>query len=270
MKSKIHIFILIIIIFLSFTSCEAKKAENIYYSSIDAWVNNQYEDAIQSFISLTRIYPKNELVDDSFFWIASIYHYYLKQSKQAIYYYKILIKSFPESEFYAKSNFSIAQIYEKGGKNDIENAIYTYQDIINYKNTTDKQEIESYKAIAKNYIKIKQYKNARFILKKMYQKYSSNEEILDNIYSLIALSYSQEGKIKLASATYEEAILKVRKNSLKENNYYKLAKVYENQGRLKDSIQLYQKLLDTSGIHNRQKYSFKLKSLQARIRKTTK
>ena len=253
-------------------SCQNKKAEDIYNLSILAWENDQYGEALQNFIAFTKTYPKHKLADDSLYWIGGIYQFDLKQPHQAVSYYKVLIQQFPNSEFFVKSSFYIARIQELGDSSDIENSIYTYQDVLNSKDITSQEELKAYLGIARSYIKINQWQNARFALKKAVENYNEDEKILADIYTLLALSYQQEGKAKLAEIAYKEAVSKIRDISLQIQIYRKLAKIYENQGDLKNSIFTYQKLLSLAdnNLLNQKQYELKLKALRNRFAKTTK
>lgn len=259
---------LILISLILFVGCNNKKVDELFYSSINDLKSSQYQKALQGFITVTRNYPNHRLVDDSFYWIGNTYQYYLYQPKRSLNYYMTIIKNFPNSEFYIQSNFRVAKIYEQEDVN-IENSIYIYQNILNHKNSTNEEKIVAYENIAKNYIKLNQYQNARFILKKMYQEYKIYEEVLSIIYNLISLSYHREGKLNLAAASYREALLKIKDNDLKEEIYYKLAEIYENQGNLVDSVKLYQKIVDNSQSGN-QHYKLKLDMVESRLKKTKK
>ena len=196
-------------------SCQNKKAEDIYNLSILAWENDQYEEALQNFIAFTKTHPKHELADDALYWIGAIYQFDLKQPQQAVSYYKVLIRQFPNSQFFIKSSFYIAAIQEVGNSSDVENSIYTYQDILNSKDITPQEELRAYLGIAKSYIKINRQQNARFALKKVFEDHNEDEKILSDIYSLLALSYQQEGKVKLAEIAYKEAVSKKKNNGMR-------------------------------------------------------
>ena len=101
---------------------------------------------------------------------------------------------------------------------------------------------------------------------------SEDEKILADIYSLLALSYQQEGKVKLAKIAYKEALSKIKDTSLQIKIYRKLAKIYENQGDLKDSILAYQKLLSLAdnNLINQKQYESKLQALKKLLVKTTR
>ena len=265
-------FFLLFFFIALLVSCQNKKAENMYNFSILAWENDQYGEALQNFIAFTKTYPKHELADDALYWIGAIYQFDLKQPQQAVSYYKVLIQQFPNSEFFVKSSFYIAKIQELGNASDVENSIYTYQDILNSKNITPQEEVKAYLGIAKSYIKINQQQNARFALKKAVENYNEDEKILSDIYTLLALSYQQEGKVQLAKITYKEAISKIRDTSLQIQIYRKLAKIYESQVDLKNSILAYQKLLSLAdnNLINKKQYESKLKSLKKRFARITR
>ena len=216
---KIFLFFFCVAMLLS---CQNKKAENMYNFSILAWENEQYEEALQNFIAFTKTYPKHSLADDALYWIGAIYQFDLKQPQQAGSYYKVLIRRFPDSQFFIKSSFYIAAIQELGAQSDIGNSIYTYQDILNSKNITPQEELKAYLGIARSYIKINRYQNARFALKTVFEHHSEDEKILADIYSLLALSYQQEGKVKLAKIAYKEALSKIKDTSLQIKIYRKL------------------------------------------------
>ncbi len=259
-------FYLFVFVSLFFLGCEGRNAQRIFNSAVRSWDNQRYEEALQNFIAVARTYPKHYLADDALYWIATTYQFYLKRPRQAIVYYKSLIHQFPKSEFLINSNFYIAKIYEKGDSSKIENAIYIYQDLLNTNEITPEQVLKSYQAIVNNYMKIAQYQNARTVLKKMYQKYSNKEEIVSNIYILIASSYEKESKFKFAEITYKEALGKVRTKELQHKIYFKMANLLEANGNFKRAIKIYKNLLSNTSAELKTEYNFKILALQKRLK----
>ena len=261
MKKIILLFCLFI-----FYGCE-NNTRKIFNTAVQLWNNEKYVESLQNFIAVAKTQPNHNLADDSLYWIATTYHFYLNQPNQAINYYKNIIRQFPKSEFAANSYFYIAKIYEQGNSSSIENAIYVYQDLLaNDDLITDEEVMKIYLSIIKNYIKIEQYQNARVILKKMYQKYTNNEEIIAKVYLLLGKSYEKENKFKFAEITYKEAIKKIRISKYREQILFRIANLLETNGEWRQAIKIYERLNKEANNTKVAEYNFRINALKKRLK----
>ena len=234
---------LLLIIVLSFylaTCTNVKEAEDLFNRAILLWEKMEYDEAIEHFITLTKLHPSSHLVDDSLYFIANIYHIHLNENKQAIRYYRYLNKRFSDSEFYADSLKNLASLHVHN-KDDIDKAIRIYR-TIQEEFPAGENFVENQIEIAKLMIRKNDFGIARAELKKLIENDQSkqNKAIA---YSLIGFSYYQEGKIELARLAYQAAQQFDKVGQTKWYSAINLAGIYEEEGDLKQSLDTFENLL---------------------------
>ncbi|MGK0290237.1 MAG: TolA-binding protein [bacterium] len=234
----------IIILSLSFplASCQQDEGKRMFDYALKLWEKEKYDESIQNFIALTKAFPKHHLVDDSLYWIAKIYHYYLKEPKQAIRFYRSLNKTFVnKSEYYYNSMIELAQIYETQPDEFKWKAIKIYNKLQQLKISRIQWEQNQYK-LAKIYFHLKQYESTRLELKNLIVN-RPNSKYLAHSYYLIGFSYYLEGKIKLAELTFKETDKRFNYSRKSLPAALRLADIYEERGQLTEALAESKKML---------------------------
>ena len=191
-------------VFLS-GGCTRNEDSELFNEAVEFWKNEEYENSIQNFITLTKTHPNSRLTDDSLFWIAGIYNHYLQEPQQAIRYYRALSKK-RDSEYYKDAMRELADIYLNSNTENRNRAILIYRKLQSLDLDVEKWEENQYR-IVNYYLDSGDYELARVELKKFAER-TNDPAWLMQIYRLIGFSYYIEGNLALAEKTYREAFEK--------------------------------------------------------------
>jgi len=103
----------------------------LYTSGKQAFDEGQYEIARQKFIELLSRYPKSENADNAQFWIGEIY-YREKMYTNAILEYQKVIENYPDGNKVPASLLKQGlSFYNMGGQDDLTNARFFLQEVVN-------------------------------------------------------------------------------------------------------------------------------------------
>jgi TolA-binding protein len=249
-------------------ACNRSDSDLIFNEALSLIDEKRYDEAIQNLITLTMSYPDDQLVDDSFFWIANIYEHYLKDQKQAIRFYRTLNKRFNNSEYYYQSMAGLARVYASLGDSEKRKAILIHQKLEKSPLGEGEKEKNQYQ-LAQLYFDLKMYENARAELKKLIVN-SKNRDYVPKAYHLIGFSYYVEGNKQLAELTFKEADKKFDYSRTSLDSAISLADIYEESNHLQSAIDVYQSILGRL----KQKEVFyqlakdRIAKLQSRLQKT--
>ena len=235
--------LLFLIIFLS--ACQRDEAQQMFESGMTLWEERKYDEAIQNLVALTKAFPEHHLVDDSLFWIASIYEHYLKDPDQAVRFYRSLNTNFADSEYNTRSMLGLARVRATQGEEGKLVAIRILMKLQKQKNPPLDKAIweQNQLQLAQLFFDIKNYERGRMALKRLILELP-NSEYLSLAYYRIGDSYKKEGKLELAKLAFIEADKKFNHSRRSLSSALSLADIYEETGQLTEAIQVYESILN--------------------------
>ena len=254
MKYFVFIIIFALIVGGGYYYLQFDRSEVVYDKSIELWESKNYQDAIQNFIVVNKTSHSQELVTSSIFWVATIYHHYLKDDIQAIVFYKTIQHKFSKSQHYKNALLNLIELYSKDLNKNSEKIIYLYKKLFSQQD--EHKEMFLY-PLARVYIYDRNYEKARSVLKHLIVEYPKSD-LVEKSYLLIGFSYYLEGKMELALATYKGII---HNNVIEKGNIkIQLASLYEELDNLEEAIGVY-----TDIIHNSKDISTEKEILQQHL-----
>lgn len=235
------------------------------------WEAKKYDEAVQNFIALTTAYPNHQLVDDSLFWIANIYEHYLKEPKQAVRFYRSLTNTSEGSDYRLQSMLGLARVRAMEGDDGKRKAIRIYRKLQRQQDTTLSQEEweQNQLRLAQLFIDLENYEQARVELKRLILE-RPNSRYVSKAHYQIGGSYQMEGKSNLAMIAYFEADKKFNHQKESIASAFNLADLYEEEGQLKEAINVYQSILNR--IEQKEVFyqlaNERIRKLKSRLKKT--
>lgn len=94
----------------------------------------QYDEAIASFQSFIKQYPKSTYQPNANYWLGQLY-YNKGKKDDAAYYYAVVVKNFPKSPKSSDAMYKVGVIMQDKGQNDKAKAVY--QQVIKQYPSTD-------------------------------------------------------------------------------------------------------------------------------------
>lgn len=232
---------ILVLILIALSSCQKNEASKMFDNAVVLWEQNKYEEANQNFIALTKAFPDHGLVDDSLFWIGSIYELYLNEPEESIRYYRSLTKRFETSDYYYQSMERLAGIYQTQDDEGLRKALLIYRKLLKRAPSENDWEKMKFK-LSDVYFKLKYYEQSRSALKKLILK-SKNEELIGRAYYHIGYSYYAEGKIELAKISFQETEKRYNYSKRSLSSAIHLADIYEDEGHLQPALDVYQSIV---------------------------
>lgn len=252
-------------------ACQKDEAQKMFNSGMELWKEQKYDEAIQNLIALTKAYPDDPLVDDSLFWIASIYEHYLKEPDQAVRFYLSLNNMFESSEYNTRSMLGLARVRALQGDEGKRKAIRILKKLQKQDNPRldDESWQQNQLQLAQLYFDLKNYQDARIELKRLIYEYP-NSLYLPLAYYKIGKSFREEGNLELAILTFIETEKKFNHQRKSLSSALSLADIYEETGALLEAIDVYEsvvKRLDEKEVFY-QLATNRIETLKQRVKKT--
>ncbi|PCI30301.1 MAG: hypothetical protein COB67_02165 [SAR324 cluster bacterium] len=237
----VKLFYLLCAGILVLSSCQKDGGQKIFNDALELVEDKKYDEAIQNFITLTKAFPNDALVDDSLFWIANIYEHYLKNPKQGIRFYRSLNKKFTQSEYYYQSMIGLARVYTSLDNSEKRKAVRIYQRLKRLELPKQEKAKNQYQ-LASLLFNLKQFDRSRAELKSLILEYKDTEYTA-KAFHLIGFSYYVEGKKQLAKITFREADQKFEYSRASLASAIGLADIYEEEDQLSAAIKVYKSIL---------------------------
>ncbi len=252
-------------------SCQRDEGQRMFDKGRSLWEAGKYDEAIQNLIVLTTAYPDHHLVDDSLFWVANIYEHYLHNPKQAIRFYRSLNSRFEDSEHHTQSMLGLARVRSLQGDEGKRKAIRIFRELQKqdeYELTNEEWEQNQFRLV-QLFFELKNYEQARVELKRLIFEKPKSDYVPEAYYQ-IGRSYYIEGKNDLAKIAFLQAEKKYGFGKETLSSALNLADLYEETGRLKEAIQVYETIL--SRLEEKEVFyqlaSDRIRILKSRLRKT--
>lgn len=262
---------LLILTVIVISGCQRNEAQKMFDKGLVFWEAEKYDEAIQNFVALTKAFPEHHLVDDSLFWIANIYEHSLKNPKQTIRFYRSLSTKFIDSEYHLQSLVGLARVRALEGNEGKRKAIRIRRKL--QKQLEIDQNFEEWEnnqiRLAQLFLDLKQYQQARVELKQLIIN-RPDSTFIPKAYYKIGRSFLLEGKIELARITFREVDKRFSQKKITLASAISLANIYEQTGRLKMAISVYQTVLNRLERKDvfYQLAKDQIKKLTLRLRKT--
>jgi TolA-binding protein len=226
------------------SACQRDEAQMMFDSGMSLWKEQKYDEAIQNLIALTKAYPNNALVDDSLFWIASIYEHYLKEPDQAVRFYLSLNNKFERSEYNTRSMLGLARVRALQGDEGKRKAIRILKKLQKQNDPGFDEESwqQNQLQLAQLLFDLKNYQDTRIELKRLIYAFP-NSVYLPLAYYKIGKSFREEGNLELAILTFLETDKKFGHQRKTLSSALSLADIYEETGELNEAIGVYESVL---------------------------
>jgi len=261
----------ILVIVTSLSACQKDEAQRMFDSGMTLWNEQKYDESIQNLIALTKAFPNHHLVDDSLFWIASIYEHYLKDPDQAVRFYRSLNTKFESSDYSSRSMMGLARVRAQQGDEGKRRAIRILIKLQKQGNQNlDGQTWEQNQLqLAQLFFDLKNFEQARIELKRLIHETPKSDSLPLAFYR-IGKSYQEEGNLELAKLTFMEADKRFNYKKESLSSALSLADIYEETGQLNEAIQVYESILNRLEQKNvfYQLADNRIQKLKSRVKKT--
>lgn len=226
------------------------------------WEKGNHDDAARTFITLSELYPESPLAEESLFWAANLYQYFIKDQDQAIRYYRQMLVQYPNGNLTAETRENLALLYEEN-KTTQHRALQIYREMILDKNLSNRWDHFQFKAARLN-MKMGKLDHARFDLRTLMTKYPKSP-LIPQAYYMAGYTYYLEKRYPLALVAFRQVIKDFPAKPIAAQARFFMADTLEEQGKLRSALRDFRKL--RGKYHNQKILEKRIKALQTRIRK---
>ena len=226
------------------------------------WEKGQYEDAARAFVALTEVAPNSALTEESLFWAAALYQYYLDAPAQAIRYYQLVTLRFPDGEYFRQAKKNLAELYERD-PNTVYRALQIYRQLLRAQELREEHERFQFKIALLN-LQMGRLDQARYELRTFLRAYPRSAERAQAYY-LVGFSYYLERRPRVALAVMQQTLKEFPDAPIAPQAQFFMADTLEEQGNLQEALKLFQGL--TGKYHNAKIVEKRIQTLEARIRR---
>ena len=248
---------------LALAACNAESdAFDLSRRAKSQWDDGAHEDAARNFIALTEIYPGSVLVEESFYWAASLYRHYLRNRPLAIRYYQQGVVRFPEGEFALDARENLAQMYAEEPAT-LHRAMQLYRQLMNAKELRGRQE-ELQLQVALLNLQMSRTGQARLELRAFLRQFPHSDQRAQVFY-LVGYSFYLEQRRPLALAVMAQTAKDFQGTPVGAQAQFFMADTHEELGHYQEALRLFQGL--EGKYHNPKILEKRVETLQARIRR---
>ncbi len=248
---------------LSLAGCDyLAGSEGLSRRGKDQWQRGEYENAARSFVALTEIYPRSLLTEESTFWAACLYQYYLNNPALAGRYYRQLLQRYPDGEFLNDARQNLADVYEENLA-DIPRAALLYRQLLTAPELRERRDGFQVK-LAQLYLRMGRLDQARYELRILLKEYPGSS-LRGLAYYLAGYSYYLEKRPRVALAVFAQTLRDFPGTPIAAQAQFFMADTQEEQGNLQDALHLFQGL--QGKYHDEKIVEKRIQTLQTRMRR---
>jgi TolA-binding protein len=229
------------------------------------WSEGKYLDAARNFVSLTEIFPNDALAEESLYWAASLYQYYLHDVAEAARYYLQLTTQFPGGPFHHEALESLALLYE-GDKENRHRAVPIYRELLQAPELKERSDYLQFR-VASLYMAMGNMDQARYEFRTLLRRYPKSRYRSEGMY-LVGYSYYREERFPMAMVAFHQVLRDFPNTAIAERAQYFMADTLEEQGDLRGALKLFEALQKT--YHNPSIIEKRIANLSARMRSSVR
>jgi TolA-binding protein len=226
------------------------------------WDGGRYQDAARNFLIIAELYPSSSLAEESLYWAACLYQYYIQDSEQAIRQYQRLIVAYPKGHFFYEAKQNLAEVYEQE-KDTRHRALQIYQQLLLADDLADKRDWLHLK-IARLNLQMGKMDQARMEVRDLLVQ-DPQSPLLPQAYYLVGYSYYLEKRFDLALWAFRQLAKDFPGTPTALHALYFIADTLEEQGQMRDALKAYTEL--RGKYPNPDIVEKRIKTLEARIRR---
>ena len=226
------------------------------------WDGGRYQDAARNFLIIAELYPSSTLAEESLYWAASLYEYYIQDAEQAIRQYQRLIVAYPKGRFFYEAKQNLAEVYEQD-KDTRHRALQIYQQLLLADDLQDRRDWLHLK-IARLYLQMGKMDQARMDVRDLLLQ-NPQSPLRPQAYYLVGYSYYLEKRFDLALWSFRQLARDFPGSPTALHALYFVADTLEEQGQMRDALKAYTAL--RGKYPNPDIVEKRIKTLEARIRR---
>ncbi|MBI4081738.1 MAG: tetratricopeptide repeat protein [Candidatus Lambdaproteobacteria bacterium] len=241
------------------------SSQALSHKAKQLWNEGKYLDAARNFVSLTEIFPNDALVEESLYWAASLYQYYLQNAAEASRFYIQLTTQFPGGPFHHEALESLAALYE-GDKQNRHRALPIYRELLQAPELRQRHDYVQFR-IASLYMAMGKMDQARYEFRALLRSYPKSRYRSEGMY-LVGYSYYREERFPMAMVAFHQVVRDFPNTPIAERAQYFMADTLEEQGDLRGALKLFEALQTT--YHNPTIIEKRIANLNARMRSSVR
>jgi TolA-binding protein len=226
------------------------------------WESGRYQDAARNFITLSELYPTSALAEESLYWAASLYQYYLEDPEQASRQYQRLLVTYPRGRFFYDAKLNLAEVYEQS-RDTRHRALQIYQQLLLADELAERRDWLHLRVARLNLLMGKM-DQARMEVRDLLV-HSPQSGLRAEAYYLAGYSYYLEQRHELALLVFRQIAQEFPGSPTALRALYFVADTLEEQGQMREALKAYTAL--RGKYPNPDVVERRIKTLEARIRR---
>jgi TolA-binding protein len=226
------------------------------------WETGRYQDAARNFMTIAELYPNSSLAEESLFWAACLYQYYLQDYEQAGRQYQHLLVTFPHGRYFYDAKQNLAEVYEQN-KETRHRALQIYQQLLLAPQLAAQQD-RLHLHIARLNLQMGKMDQARMEVRDLLVE-SPNSPLRAQASYLAGYSYYLERRYDVALYMFRQTAKDFPDTPTALHALYFVADTLEEQGQMRDALKAYTEL--RGKYPNPDIVEKRIKTLEARIRR---
>jgi TolA-binding protein len=226
------------------------------------WEGGRYQDAARNFITVSELYPSSALAEESLYWAACLYQYYIQDPELAGREYQHLLVSYPKGHYFYDAKLNLAEVYEQQ-KETQHRALQIYQQLLLADEMADRRDWLHLR-IARLNLRMGKMDQARMEVRDLLVS-SPQSPLRAQAYYLAGYSYYLEKRYDMALFAFEQTAKDFPGTPTALRAQYFVADTLEEQGQMREALKAYTAL--RGKYPNPDIVEKRIKTLEARIRR---
>ena len=216
-----------------------EESRALYRKGQALWEAGQHHDAARAYLTLAEAHADSPFAEDSLFWAANLYDYFLDDIELAERYYRQLLVRFPEGDRHFEAMENLARLYELNDPSRYK-AVLMYKKLHATPALAARQDYFQFK-IAQVYLELGKLDQARFELRNIIAEHP-HSPLLPEVYYLVGYSYYREGRKPLAVVAFNQIGKDFPDAPMAPRGRFFVADILEEEGLLREALKVYESL----------------------------
>ena len=253
---------LVLVAMLSAGCLAQSEARQLADKARTLWESGRYQDAARNFITISELYPSSALAEESLYWAACLYQYYVRDLEQAGRQYQHLLVTYPKGRYFYDAKLNLAEVYAQE-KDTRHRALQIYQQLLLADELADKRDWLRLR-VARLNVQMGKMDQARMVVRDLLVN-SPQSPLRPQAYYLVGYSYYLEKRYDLALFAFRQTAKDFPGSATALRAQYFVADTLEEQGQMRDALKAYTAL--RGKYPNPDIVEKRIKTLEARIRR---